>query len=50
MKSLLVEAKVIVVKVGSSLVTNNGTGLDQAAIAEWATQIAALVQQGKQIV
>ena len=50
MKSLLDDAKVIVVKVGSSLVTNNGTGLDQAAIAEWATQIAALVQQGKQIV
>lgn len=48
--SLLLEAKVIVVKVGSSLVTNNGNGLDQAAIAAWAVQIAALVQQGKQIV
>ena len=48
--SLLFEAKVIVVKVGSSLVTNNGNGLDQAAIAAWAAQIAALVQQGKQIV
>lgn len=49
-KSLLLDAKVIVVKVGSSLVTNNGNGLDQAAIAGWAAQIAALVQQGKQIV
>ena len=49
-KSLLLDAKVIVVKVGSSLVTNNGNGLDQAAIAAWAAQIATLVQQGKQIV
>ncbi len=50
MTSLLLDAKVIVVKVGSSLVTNNGNGLDQAAIAQWASQIAALVKQDKQIV
>jgi glutamate 5-kinase len=49
-KSLLLDARVIVVKVGSSLVTNNGNGLDQVAIAGWAAQIADLVQQGKQIV
>lgn len=49
-KSLLLNAKVIVVKVGSSLVTNNGNGLDQAAIAGWAAQIADLALQGKQIV
>lgn len=49
-KSLVVDADVIVVKVGSSLVTNNGNGLDQAAIAQWAAQIAALATQGKQIV
>jgi glutamate 5-kinase len=49
-KSLVADAKVIVVKVGSSLVTNDGNGLDQAAIAGWAAQIAALAQQGKQIV
>ena len=49
-KSLLLEAKVIVVKVGSSLVTNNGNGLDQVAIAAWAGQIADLAQQGKQVV
>ena len=49
-KSLLLDAKVIVIKVGSSLVTNNGNGLDQAAIAGWAAQIAALVKQGKHIV
>ena len=49
-KSLVSDAKVIVVKVGSSLVTNDGNGLDQLAIAAWATQIAALAQQGKKIV
>ena len=50
MKSLLVDAKTLVIKVGSSLVTNNGNGLDQAAIASWAAQIAVLVKQGKQVV
>lgn len=49
-KSLVRDAKVIVVKVGSSLVTNNGNGLDQVAIAAWAAQIATLVKQGKQVV
>jgi glutamate 5-kinase len=49
-RSLVADAKIIVVKVGSSLVTNDGNGLDQAAIAGWAAQIAALAQQGKQIV
>ncbi len=49
-KSLVVDADIIVVKVGSSLVTNNGNGLDQAAIAQWAAQIAKLATQGKQVV
>jgi glutamate 5-kinase len=44
MKSLLTDAKCIVIKVGSSLVTNNGEGLDQMAIAAWAAQIAHLVR------
>ncbi|MEZ0232155.1 MAG: glutamate 5-kinase [Methylophilaceae bacterium] len=50
MTSLLLDAKCLVVKVGSSLVTNNGEGLDQVAIAAWAKQISALVAQGKQVV
>lgn len=49
-KSLVVDADIIVVKVGSSLVTNNGNGLDQAAIAQWAQQIAKLAELGKKIV
>ncbi len=44
--SLLTDAKCLVIKVGSSLVTNNGEGLDQAAIAAWAGQIAQLVRPG----
>ncbi len=44
LKSLLADAKCIVIKVGSSLVTNNGEGLDQTAIAACAAQIAQLVK------
>lgn len=43
-------AKRVIVKVGSSLVTNEGKGLDASAIARWAAQIAALKSQGKQVV
>jgi glutamate 5-kinase len=39
-----------VVKVGSALVTNRGEGLDIAAIARWAQQIARLRTMGKEIV
>ena len=46
----IAEAKRLVIKVGSALVTNNGQGLDVAAIDEWARQIAALRQSGKQVV
>ena len=40
---LLRDARRIVVKVGSSLVTNEGRGLDEQAIGEWCRQIAALM-------
>jgi len=50
MRSVIAAAKRIVVKVGSSLVTNDGRGLDHAAIARWASQIAALREQGKEVV
>jgi glutamate 5-kinase len=42
-------ARRAVVKVGSSLVTNGGRGLDLEAISRWATQIAHLRSQGRQI-
>lgn len=50
MKSLLASAHTIVVKVGSSLVTNAGQGLDRAALAAWADQIARLRQHGRKMV
>jgi glutamate 5-kinase len=43
------KAKRIVVKVGSSLVTNNGEGLDHAAIAMWAEQMATLLADGHEV-
>lgn len=48
--SVLASAKRVVVKVGSSLVTNDGKGLDHAALARWAEQIVQLVESGKQVV
>lgn len=39
-----------VVKIGSSLITNDGTGLDRPAIEHWVAQVAALHGAGKQVV
>lgn len=50
MTSVVAAAKRLVVKVGSSLVTNDGKGLDTKAIALWARQIAALRSEGKEVV
>jgi glutamate 5-kinase len=50
MRSVIAASKRLVVKVGSSLVTNDGRGLDHAAIGRWASQIAALREQGKEVV
>ena len=41
---LLKAARRIVVKVGSSLVTTEGRGLDEQAIGEWCRQMSALVK------
>ena len=48
--SLIADARRLVVKVGSSLVTNDGRGLDQATIGRWPAQIAALRAAGKEVV
>lgn len=50
MNSVINNAKRLIIKVGSSLVTNDGKGLDHAAIAKWAEQIAQLRSLGKQVV
>ena len=46
----LQQARRIVVKVGSSLVTNEGRGLDATAIGEWCRQLAVLRQQGREVI
>ena len=38
------------VKVGSSLVTNEGRGLDEGAIREWCRQLAILVRDGREVI
>jgi glutamate 5-kinase len=43
-------ARRLVVKVGSSLVTNEGRGLDRAAIARWSREIASLRAGGREVV
>ena len=48
--SVLQKARRIVVKVGSSLVTNEGRGLDAQAIGDWCAQLAALVKDGREVI
>ena len=48
--AVLRNAKRVVVKVGSSVVTNDGKGIDEHAIAHWARQLAALVGQGREVI
>jgi glutamate 5-kinase len=43
-------ARRIVVKVGSSLVTNEGRGLDEGAIGEWCRQLALLARDGREVI
>jgi glutamate 5-kinase len=50
MNSVIQHAKRLIIKVGSSLVTNDGKGLDTAAIAKWAEQIAQLRALSKEVV
>ena len=50
MPDALREARRIVVKVGSSLVTNEGRGIDAEAIGNWSRQLAALAAQGREVV
>lgn len=49
-ESVIKQAKRLVIKVGSGLVTNAGLGLDHAAVTGWAEQIAWLRKDGREIV
>lgn len=46
----LTSARRIVVKVGSSLVTNEGRGVDAQAIGNWSSQLAHLAQSGREVI
>ncbi len=48
--SVIAGARRLVVKVGSSLVTNEGRGLDHARLALWSAQISALTETGREVV
>ncbi len=48
--TVLRDARRIGVKVGSSLVTNDGRGLDEQAIGEWCRQMACLVRDGREVI
>ncbi|MFM8696487.1 MAG: glutamate 5-kinase [Betaproteobacteria bacterium] len=48
--AVLRDARRIVIKVGSSLVTNEGRGVDAQAIGNWCRQMAALAQQGREVI
>src|SRR5262245_11257285 len=49
MLSLLGKARRLVLKVGSSLGTKQGHGLDHSALAEWAEQIAELKRRQREV-
>ena len=50
MTEVLKHARRVVVKVGSSLVTNEGRGVDADAIGNWCRQLAALAKQGREVI
>ena len=50
MSNAIATAKRLVVKVGSSLVTNRGQGLDHVALARWVVQIAALRRRNREVI
>lgn len=50
MSEALRGAKRLVVKVGSTLVTNEGRGIDPDAIGNWCRQMAVLAAEGREVV
>ncbi|MWJ29024.1 glutamate 5-kinase [Halomonas sediminis] len=49
-REALVQARRVVIKIGSALLTNDGRGLDEAAIGGWVDQVAALHRRGIDVV
>jgi len=49
-RAQLQQARRLVIKIGSALLTNDGEGLDVPALGRWVDQMAALVQSGVELV
>ncbi|WP_018405135.1 glutamate 5-kinase [Marinobacter gelidimuriae] len=49
-RAQLQQARRLVVKIGSALLTNDGEGLDVPALGRWVDQMAALMQAGVELV
>jgi glutamate 5-kinase len=49
-RQIINNAKRLVIKVGSALLTNDGAGIDRQAIDAWVEQIAKLLSEGKEMV
>jgi glutamate 5-kinase len=49
-ESVVRDARRVIVKAGSSLVTDEGRGVDLGAVSRWAAQIAALRAAGKDVI
>jgi len=48
--AVLRDARRLVIKVGSSLVTNEGRGVDAQAIGNWCRQMAVLAREGREVI
>ncbi|MGC9162242.1 MAG: glutamate 5-kinase [Thiomonas sp.] len=48
--SVVQSARRVIIKAGSSLVTNEGRGVDRDAVSRWAGQIAGLRDAGKEVI
>lgn len=46
----LSQAKRVVIKIGSALLTNDGKGLDEAVMAQWVKQMVAMREQGREVI
>lgn len=44
------QAKRVVIKIGSALLTNDGKGLDAAVMANWVKQMVAMKEQGRDVI
>ncbi|OIQ79919.1 glutamate 5-kinase [mine drainage metagenome] len=49
-ESVVRQARRVIIKAGSSLVTDEGRGIDHAAVARWVGQITALHALGKEVI